>query len=306
MNILTDSTAIAVLGSLKNVGYSLADVTAAWNPPATPTVAPPTFTFGVNLGGSPDLATALAAMKHFGMKIARFWTWGPFTSLPSPSLWADPLKYAAAGIQNVAVLNFQNSAVRCKSPALNDWTNYLNAIPSPDKTGITYFEIGNEIDLNTSYSDSQANYAALLHSAAPILRSKGYKIICGNVCFGLTWLNALAALGAMPDCDYVGRHAYSGDAATALAAYQELLTFANTHGKGAFCTEVGLHSNPANLPTWSAETQKLYAGVKTIGGTYLQFPLYPTGTGASPQSLLDAKGQPNQPFYAAAEAALLV
>jgi hypothetical protein len=189
---------------------------------------------------------------------------------------------------------------------LSDWTNFLNAIPAPDKTGITYFEIGNEIDLNTYYSDTQANYAALLHVAASILRGKGYKIICGNVCYDLTWLNALAALGAMPDCDYVGRHAYSSDAASALAAYQELSAFANAHNKGVFCTEVGRHCNPANLPVWSAETQKLYAGVKAIGGTYLQFPLYPTGTGASPQSLLDAKGQPNQPFYAAAEGALLV
>jgi hypothetical protein len=85
MNILNDTTALAVISSLKNVGYSLADVTAAWNP----TVAGPaaslssTFILGVNPGNAPDVDSAIAAMKHFGMKIARFWTTGAFTSPPA-------------------------------------------------------------------------------------------------------------------------------------------------------------------------------------------------------------------------------
>jgi hypothetical protein len=303
MNILTDSTAVAVVGALKGVGYSLADITAVWNP-AAPAVVTPSFTFGTNPGTVPDVNLAIAAMNHFGMKIARIWTWGPFTAAPLAAMWTDPLKYKAAGIANVAVLNFQNSAQRCKAPATGDWTNYLNAIPTPDKTGISYFEIGNEIDSAAYFSDTQAVYAALLHVAAPILRGKGYKIICGNVLSGLGWLNALAGMGAMADCDFVGCHAYDGTAAEALVLYQALVAFAAAHGKDVFCTEVGLHCNPGNLPAWAVETQKLYAGVKALGGTYLQFPLFPTGTTASPQSLLDAKGQPNQPFYSAAEGAL--
>ncbi len=183
--------------------------------------------------------------------------------------------------------------------------NYLNAIPAPDKTGVTYFEIGNEIDLATYYSDSPASYANLLHIAAPILRGKGYKIICGNVVYGLTWLNTLASLGAMADCDYVGRHAYESNAAAALNDYQALVAFAESHGKDVFCTEVGLHGNAGNLSQWAGETQKLYAGVKALGGIYLQFPLCPTGSGASPQSLLNADGSPNSLFYTAAEAAIL-
>ena len=318
MDILTDPTAMAVVGSLKSVGYSLADVTTAWTPPI-PSTDPP-FAFGTNPGGAPNVQSTIAAMQHFGMKIARFWTTGPFTSPPASSLWTLPLQYAAAGIQNVAVLNFQNSAVRCKAPALSDWTNYLNAIPAPANTGISYFEIGNEIDFTAYYNDSPANYAALLRVAAPILRAKGYKIICGNVLYGLTWLNTLAGLGAMTDCDYVGRHAYENNAAAALNDYQSLVTFAIAQGKGVFCTEVGLHGNSANLPQWAAETQKLYAGLKTLNATlntqhstlntqsaiYLQFPLYPTGTTASPQSLFQSNGQPNEPFYSAAERALAI
>jgi hypothetical protein len=304
MNILNDTTALAVIGSLKNVGYSLADVTTAWNPPVSSAEAVSAFTFGVNPGAAPDVPSVIAAMNHFGMKIARFWTTGLFTSPPPQSLWTGMLKYAAVGIQNVAVLNFQNSAVRCKSPAMADWTNYLNAIPTPDKTGVTYFEIGNEIDFTDYYSDSPANYATLLHAAAPILRGKGYKIICGNVLSSLTWLNTLAGLGAMANCDYIGRHAYESNAAAALSDYEALVIFAGAHGKGVFCTEVGLHGDSGNLPGWAAETQKLYTGVKALGGVYLQFPLYPTGTKASPQSLLLASGSPNQPFYSAAEAAM--
>jgi hypothetical protein len=325
MDILNDPTAMAVVGSLKSVGYSLADVTSAWTGPAPSTVSP--FIFGTNPGNAPSVQGTVAAMQHFGMKIARFWTTGPFTAPPAPSLWTGTLQYAAADIQNVAVLNFQNSAVRCKAPALADWTNYLNAIPSPANTGITYFEIGNEIDFAAYFSDTPVNYAALLQIAAPILRAKGYKIICGNVLYGLTWLNTLAGLGAMANCDYVGRHAYESNAAAALNDYQALIAFANAQGKGVFCTEVGLHGNAANLPAWAAETQKLYAGVKALNGTlntqlstlnvqpatnnqqpatFLQFPLFPTGTTASPQSLLQANGQPNEPFYSAAEKALAI
>jgi hypothetical protein len=310
MDILNDSTAMAVVGSLKSVGYSLADLTAAWTPP-TPSIAAQ-FVFGTNPGGAPNVQSTIAAMQHFQMKIARFWTTGPFTSSPASSLWTGPLQFAAAGIQNVAVLNFQNSAVRCKSPALSDWSNYLNAIPAPANTGVTYFEIGNEIDFTSYYSDSPANYAALLRVAAPILRAKGYKIICGNVLYGLTWLNTLAGLGAMANCDYLGRHAYESNAAAALSDYQALVAFANAQSKGVFCTEVGLHGNAANLPAWAAETQKLYDGVRQLAigngqsAIFLQFPLYPTGTTASPQSLLLANGQPNEPFYSAAEKALAI
>jgi hypothetical protein len=203
------------------------------------------------------------------------------------------------------VLNFQNSAVRCKAPAMADWTAYLNAIPSPAETGVTYFEIGNELDYASYWTDTWPAYAALLHAAYPILRGKGYKVICANPAFGMDLLQDVMKLGAMADCDYVGRHAYEADAASAQARYQELITFAQANGKGVFCTEVGLHGNAKDLAGWAAETQKLYAGIKAISGIFLQFPLYPTGTAASAQSLLDASGKPNQPFYAAAEAALV-
>jgi hypothetical protein len=304
-----------------NVERPTSNVQLPTNNDAPAAGSPLSIIFGTNpaLANMPQAVTAMAAMNHFGMKVARFWTDGPMTSPPPASLWEQPLAFAAAGFQNVAVLNFQNSPDRCNVPPAEVWAAYLNAIPSPARTGVTFLEIGNEIDFSAYFDDTAGNYAELLHEAATILRAKGYKIICANMLFGMSWLTELAALGAMADCDFVGRHAYENNAAAALADYQALIAFAQANGKGVFCTEVGLHGNAGNLPQWAAETQKLYAGVKALNATpntqrstlfiqapayFLQFPLFPSGTTASPQSLLLANGQPNQPFYSAAEAAL--
>lgn len=264
------------------------------------------FVFGINpcLQSNAQIQPSITAMKHFDMKIARYWSTGLFTSPLPDSTWNQARQYHQAGIESLVVLNFQNSVPRSSDPTVTVWTKYVSSIPPPASSGVTYFEIGNEIDLPAEYTGNPQQYAATLHAAYQILHSKGYKVVCGNT-VSSHFLYQLIAAGVCKDCDFIGWHAYQGSASEALAAYQTLASVAEGNDVKIFVTECGLHANSKDLSGWAAETQKLYQGVRQLGGTYLQFPLYPTGTTASPQSLLDKDGNPNQPFYSAAEAALL-
>lgn len=308
MNVAEDKTAVAVIAALTGAGYSPADIITYLSPKPPPAAVQ--FAAGLNSVGVDDPAADPKVhpeigltLQHFGMQYMRLWMTGLIVGTVPWSKFNITANYAAIGVKPVVVLNFQNSAVRTKAPAMADWTAYLNSIPLPSVTGVYAFEIGNEIDYATYYSGTVQEYAALLQAAYPILSAKGYKVICGNVLFNLNWYQQLKTLGAFAFCDYIGGHFYYADAAGALKAYDGLIAFAASVGKPVFCTEVGLHGS--NLTVWAAEITKLYAGLKLRGGTYLYFMLFTNTSNAGPESLLVAGSYiQNLPFYTALEAGL--
>lgn len=309
----TDKTAVAVLAALTGAGYSPADIITYLSPPPPPPASQiATFAIGLNSVGVDDPAAdpvvhpeIAATLSHFGMQYMRLWMTGPISGAVPASKWAIAGRYASIGVKPVVVINFQNSAVRCKAPAMSDWLTYLNALPPPDTTGVWAFEIGNEVDYTTYYSDTLANYAALLQAAYPILRAKGYKVVCANVLYNLNAYKTLNSLGAFAFCDYIGGHFYYANAAGALSAYDSLIAFAAGVGKPVLCTEVGLHGNVSTPSTWANELAKLWTGLKARSGTFLYFMLFTNTSNAGPESLLVANTyQNNGVFYTALEAAL--
>jgi hypothetical protein len=266
---------------------------------------------GGNLTGTLDPACdptvhpeLLAAVKHFGFSLVRLWTEGSMLS-PCAAQWAVSQAWAKAGVSVVAVLNFQNMGgdkLRCTAPSDAQWTAYLNSIPPAASTGVTYFEIGNELDYAAYYTGTVTQYAHLLALADPILHAKGYKIIMANCLYGLSWYQQLAAMGAFAHVDAAGRHSYESTAAAALSDYTAAAAFVASQNVEFICTEVNLERVATGQ--LASEITKLYTGLQSIPGTYLYFPLQviPSDT-ADPAGLLNAAYQPNQPYYAAMESA---
>jgi hypothetical protein len=266
-------------------------------------------TYGGNLlgctdaGGNPSLhPQLLAAAKHFGFTMVRLWMEGSLLAA-CESQWTVSQAWAAAGVSVIAVLNFQNMTPRCAAPSDSQWTIYLNSIPASAATGVTYIEIGNELDYATYYTGTVAQYAHLLALAEPILHAKGYRIIMANCLYGLSWYQQLAALGAFAYVDAAGRHSYDSTAAAALANYTAAAAFVSSQGVQFLCTEVNLERVASGQ--LASEITKLYAGLANIPGSYIYFPLcvIPTDT-ADPAGLLTTAYAVNQPYYAALESGL--
>ena len=254
-------------------------------------------------GGNPTVhPELLAATKHFGFSTVRLWMEGSLLS-PCAWQWTVSQAWAAAGVSVVAVLNFANMTPRCAAPNDVQWTAYLNSIPPATATGVTYIEIGNELDYATYYTGTMAEYAHLLALADPVLHGKGYRIIMANCLFNLNSYQQLAALGAFSHVDAAGRHSYDSTAATALVNYAAAAAFVASQNVQYICTEVNLERvATGQLP---GEISKLFAGLTAIPGAYIYFPMYliPSDT-SDPAGLLTSDYQINQPYYAALEGGL--
>lgn len=268
-------------------------------PPVPPVAA---FSLGINSSGVTDAACdatvhpqILSLMSDLEMVGNRFWGTEGFTRPASSSQWAITSKhrYPIA----VFVLNFQNSANRTKAPAMSDWVKYLTSLPPSSVTGWTHVEIGNEIISSIYWTDTDANYLALIQAAYPILQAKGYKVILSNV-FTLAQLTKYGNL-CKPYFDCCGIHAYNSNSNDSANTHKAGKAYADSIGKEYFCTELGLHMGGATAEVWANEIQKLIAAIKIIGGTYLYFAIfYNTTQGAGPEGLMISGTYAiQQPFY---------
>lgn len=308
--------AAAVLSALISSGILREDIASFAVPPVLNPVVPAVPSvgrFGLNLGGSVDPLSDptlhpsyLKAFTRFAPGgVARVWFTASLSGTMPISQFAVAGAYDAAGVDLLGVINFQNSAVRCMAPPMADWLQYINSFPTALVSGFKYIEIGNELDSKTYWADTSANYAALLAAAYPILKAKGYIVVAGN-CTNFNTTNFInydmAKYGMFANCDAIGVHLYTSDAASALAGYQRLLAFAATVGKLVICTEVGLHMNPGDIAAWAAQIQLLIAGLKTLAGIWIYFSMYQlpaTAAKAGPEGLLLPNDTDNVPFTTA-------
>jgi hypothetical protein len=262
--------------------------------------------FGTNLlgtndpTGSPTIHPQLvSAVQAAGMDFVRFWAVGSLGTTWQAEQ-TIPLEWHKLGYSAIVVLNFQNSPTRCKAVPVTEWTNYLNSIPAPEVTGITHFEIGNEIDYSAYWSDTMENYFSMIKNAYPILKAKGYQVIMANCLNNLNPYVELQPLGAFAYCDFVGRHAYQSSAVQNLACIDAVIAFGQTIGKGVICTEGGVRGSASNLVSWASLTASYYTGLKTRKGTFLQFPAFYLSTDTlDVGSLLNADYSENVNFYPA-------
>lgn len=247
-------------------------------------VAPsPAFDFGWNIGGIWPTQSAIND-SGFGLiqlqedianlgsgRFVRAWQTGSIQSAPADSQFTQTRFWTSLGLKPIMVYNTQNNVPRCMCPSTAQIQTYFNGLPSSSDTGIWGVELVNEHDYTAYYTDTYQNLTNLFTIAAPILRSKGYKVIGSN---------CLSSVGMYQDgilktalqnkvVDYIGRHAYEQTAAAALADHAKVKALADSYGVGYLCTEVGLKN--ANFVT---ELPKLWAGLKALGGIYLGFTLY--------------------------------
>jgi hypothetical protein len=256
----------------------------------------------------PQLGTAAS---YFNFKFVRLWTEGSMLKPMIPQ-WASSLAWNALGISVIAVLNFQNMGLqgdplRNTAPSDAIWTAYLNSVPPKAETGVTYFEIGNELDYNAYYVGTPEQYVRLLQIAAPILHAKGYKIIMANCLFGLGIYETLKGLGAFQYVDAAGCHCYYGSASPAINGYKAGLAFMQEVGVEYICTEVSLERvATGQFPT---EIVKLYKALWAMGGgAFIYFPFINIDSDTTDiGGLLDTdKGyEPRQPYYDALASAIL-
>ena len=278
---------------------------AAPQPSPPPVVSQPTtkIPLGFNIDASWDTKAIIAGAAQFAATIVRYFPGGGFNTSAVAGLLAPAARYAPS-LKSVVVLNFNESGNLI--PTTARLTAFLNAIPPASQTSIIAFEFGNEVNDPRVFSDTPANYAAAFKLAYQILVvEKGYQLIVSNVTTwgpgstGQTFYEALQAQGVFAlKGIFAGLHAYTNTGSGAIAYHKSCMAWLFALGVAYWCTELGLHCNPNNLPAWAKEIAILVAwAVVTIRSIY--FPLMPTGTGAGPQAVFDSKGQPNQPFFAA-------
>jgi hypothetical protein len=307
LNLSTGSHTLTVShdGTSQSFGFTVA--TAPAQPQDEVAVS-----FGTNFEGANDKAGSpiehpelLKAVQAAGMDFVRFWqigslggTWDTTQTIPA--------EWHKLGYSTICVLNFQNSPQRCKAVPVAEWTTYLNSIPENSVTGITHFEIGNEIDFAVYWSDTMQNYFEMVKIAYPILKSKGYQVIMANCLNNLNAYVALNSLGAFQYCDFVGRHAYQSSAVQALAAIDAVITFAATVKKGVICTEGGIRGSSTNFSAWAALVKDFYTGLKSRAGAFLQFPAFTLSSDTLDiGSLLNPDYSENKNFYPAITQAMV-
>lgn len=305
----------AVLNTLIANGIEASDMVSflqpipspAPTPQPVPTPAPTpsqAATFGINLAGSlgtaSDPATHpayLSTLAQFGCKIVRVWFSSMLAGTMPDAEFNVPRKFAAAGYDVCGVINFQNSVIRLAAPGAAEWLTYINSFPTAAASGVKYLEIGNEIDTATYYSGTVAQYAALMAAAYPLLKAKGYIVICSNTYYSTPWPSALQQAGVMNNCDFVGRHPYETTAANSLADIQKCITFAASVGKGVLITEGGIDGNADDLAGWAAQVELLIAGVKKLPIIFIYFSMnQQSQSKAGPEGLLTATDMPNTLF----------
>lgn len=269
--------------------------------PVPVSTVPPTqsFQIGFNIGGlwptnsriddtGFDMQKLLTDIAPLGNgNILRAWGTCPLIGAIPATQFTQTKTWAALGLRPIYVWNTQNNGLAIPSAA--DIATHFNSWPLAKDSGVWAVELVNEHD-NPQYlaqnSDTAPGLARLFSTAGPILKAKGYVVIASN---------CLSSFGAYQDShvkptlikanvDYIGRHGYAQDAATATANVTKVFNYATSLGLGFCQTEAGLRE--AN---YVVELPKYWAAMKALGGIHVAFTLYQIST--SP-----AYGYQNQPY----------
>lgn len=220
-------------------------------------------------------------------KILRSWWVNSITGVVNPSWFTTTQRWAAAGIHPLVVWNTQNN--NKDIPTQAQITAHFNSWPTAAETGVWGVELVNEHDNLQYLNQTPANLAGLgmlFATAGPILKAKGYAVIASN---------CLSSYGSYQDShvkpyltpknvDYIGRHGYAGDAATATANVTKVKLFADSLGLGFCQTEAGLRE--AN---YVVELPKYWQAMQALGGIHIAFTLYQISTSPT-------YGYQNQPY----------
>ena len=257
-----------------------------WAPNANPAqqITPAVGSLGSNGVGLSDPAMSpaihpmlITTLKQCGMSVIRMWLEGTIGNALPEVTWTNSEAYHAAGIQVIAVINFQNCRQRCQTPSDADWLATLNDIPPATQTGVWAFEVGNELDTfgpvtrgDVYWIGTPAQYSHLLALAYPVLSAKGYAVIAGNCLRSLNFYKSLPA-GWNKNVSAIGRHFYESSAAANLAEVDELNTYAANLGLGVANTEGGIR-NGDTVARYN-ELKALVAGLRTRAGIHCLFPL---------------------------------
>ena len=240
----------------------------------------------------------LTACKAYNFQYFRLWTEQPF-STPFPSTyWKIPVKYQAAGIKVLTVINFQNSP-NYAAPSDKDWLTKINSFPAAKTAGVWGVCLGNECDSKSYYTGTVSQLAHLMQLAYPILEDKGYVVICPSSISSLAQLEDLKSLGAFEYCDYLDYHVYATTAAAALSSIDGYKAYCASVDKPGLMSELGIRGLATNTSGWSKQCQLLFAGLQSRSGIYLQFPLFWLTSSSDPlcqQAPLSKTYGPNDPF----------
>ncbi len=223
----------------------------------------------------------------------------------APADWDILAEYAAAGIDNGIVFNFQNNGAGSPPGEVADAVGWVRALPTrimPNgKKIIKRLYCGNEIDTSGYFQQSQAarvQYVKILKAISPVCRDMGIELVLGSMCKGTGMVSALTALGAGPHYDRWDYHCYDADAAGAFADIKSKIAYGtNTLGKPTTISETGTMMEGKAAAVWAAQQQILISDALSLAGADISFfslyYLYPA-YGTSP---FDKAGQIMQPFY---------
>lgn len=305
MSTFQADTTTALLPLLAQYNLGSASVTPAngatfvVQAPPSPPPSAANFQIGFNIGGlwptnsriddtGFSLSKLLVDMAPLGNgKILRAWGTCPLVGPIPDSQFTQTRIWATAGLQTIYVWNTQQNGKDIPTQA--QVIAHFNSWPTAINSGVTFVELVNEHDNLQYLNQTPANLAGLgmlFATAGPILKAKGYAVIASN---------CLSSYGSYQDShvkpsltpknvDYIGRHGYAGDAATATANVTKVKLFADSLGLGFCQTEAGLRE--AN---YVVELPKYWQAMQALGGIHIAFTLYQISTSPT-------YGYQNQPY----------
>lgn len=286
-------------------------------------VAPPAFSFGINLGslsgkqnnGQPSTESNVGNLEKYLGAIWPLTDWfrawfDDFYACPS-AVMANAI--IAAGKKVLAVQNAGNDLGKPinQSAAETATEKFLSACP-----GLWGIEFCNEANSSTYWWPALGipGYVTAAIAMSKIVRGAGKQFICANPTSGLSWLQAVAAECIKQGTTFAavftgaGCHDYTGTWAQAQPMRMSERVWLNQQKVMTIHTEFETHAlgngtmptslTPAQATAWGADTAAGIIAAGQIGGCYGHFGLTQNFTQhAGPCGILLPNGQPNQPFF---------
>lgn len=264
-------------------------------PPVT-TVIAPGFSPGGNISSGAPLAAQLKLMQQLRMKRGRIFSGDPFSSPIRPATITLLQTIRAAGLSTTQVMDFEWS--NKKSP-ITTIGKYVGSIPT-ELVKDQYGEYGNELDSSNYNNDTAANVVAGLKNFSDAWRSKGGKVVLGNISAPdkttpWNFYMQIFSLGADQYIDYWGGHCYEPNATLELEYDDKVIAYCEVNKIGAYFTEKGYHN--ATVDQIAAQSPILWGGLASRGVLADYFPIGWTNTQAGLCALLNQDGTPHDPVY---------
>lgn len=295
---------------LKSEGYTLQNVTDAWNyvPPT------PKFTLGLCFGGMQNSnATspqALALMKALGITRAVFWLDGGIDQPVPAYVWPLTTALNAQGIKSILI--FQGNQLRptpFKAAGAGLISSYFSSWPEAASVGVVGVSFLDEFDSTAQYNDpgNFNTFIPMAETAATLLRAKGYEFYLNNLYWSnetKLWYSHIVSSGLIEQVDALGYHDFEATAAAVITNLPTFKAFADNLGKPLVTTQRGLHmGSVAATPQGPQQITTLFKALAGTTNVECYFSASPNTQPAGGESLLNANG--NQTAYVPALQAAL-